>query len=271
MDNDLLLTIKKFAIETEPVYSLKECLKLSKERQELIVENNEIKEELGDINISDALYGMVAENFIFNYIFFNNDQNEAFLNLIENRKLELDHVIYGGYYFLYCLGIAYYFYSDEKLYCIIPDEIIEIYNNRDIEKVKEQRDFCLEFYKYTVALCNLYGVFEAEQFVEVYNTYHRVKTTVEEYLDYVKVMGNRQMYFSIELNDEGDSCLIYTGEKEDSDELVESLFTHMEIGFFMPTRSLINHYFENAFEDTYEFIKFKNYILDNKLIPKERH
>lgn len=243
--------LSKLAIKSEVKTSLEECLKLL-----TLAELKETAEQYGLYGLIKAkkpalislLHNVIIERIPENYIYFTDFQEAGFNEIIENGVLEDANIVYGKFRLLYELSIAFYFYCEDKLYLSIPDEIVEAYKNLNMDELKVRKNKNQEYYKYIIALCNLYGIYEAKQFVEVYNAHHEDKVTLSEFEDFVEIMEPRQLFFSV-YYDNDKNCLICSGEDED-DEFFDIYTENKDRPYYMPSKEEIEFLEDGSYERT---------------------
>jgi hypothetical protein len=271
MDEIRLIELKKFAIKSDVKTSLIECLELFS-----LNKMRDIAEYYGITGISKAkkleliplLFETITKNFLDSYIYFTPYQEEGFNNIIEKNIVEDVEIFCSIYYLLYYSGIAYYFYNNDKLYITIPTEIIEIYNNANLNELNKIKEKNQGIFKYMMALCNIYGIYDSEQFIKIFNMYHKEKMTEKEFVRYAEIMNTKQSYFSIDSEDYN-NCLVFVGDDEDG-ELFEMLCGNIGRPYYNPTKDEIDFYANEAYQDTEQFKEFKKYLIDNKLVDENK-
>lgn len=271
MDKIRLIELKKFAIKSEVKTSLIECLELLPlEKLRNICVHYEIAgiSKIKKVDLIPLLFETITKNFLDSYIYFTPYQEEGFNIIIEKNIVEDVEIFYGFYYLLYYSGIAYYFYNNEKFYITIPTEIIDIYNNANLNELNKIKEKNQELHKYTMALCNLYGIYDSEQFIRIFNMYHKEKMTEKEFIRYAEIMNTKQSYFSIDTNGYN-NCLVFVGDDEDG-ELFEMLCDNIGRPYYNPSKEELDFFADEAYQDTEQFMKFEKYVIDNKLVEENK-
>ena len=77
---------------------------------------------------------------------------------------------YGTYRYLFDKGIIYSFYDEGKVFFVVPDEIRQVFSNMDIVLFEKELKQNQLIYKYIQSFINLYGIFNKEMLVAVYNS-----------------------------------------------------------------------------------------------------
>ena len=83
-----------------------------------------------------------------------------------------------GMYFLYDLG-------DGNIKSIMPDEINEVYIKIDKNKIALVQETYSKIFNYMRAFANLYGIFEVEFFLDIYNKQNEDKLILKELMYYL--------------------------------------------------------------------------------------
>ncbi|MCL1803687.1 MAG: hypothetical protein FWG30_08645 [Eubacteriaceae bacterium] len=238
--------IASVTIRTAPDYSLAGCL---------------IKYNLPNENISD-IYDETIERFKLMLAVLDDEGMLSALSEISalsanrqpySKRLNLDML-----YMLVRMFIFIYKFEEQQ-YLVMPDELRILYEKSDDTKmfIGEAQNL-IEMKKYATACLNLYGAFEAGRFAEVWNRYHKEKIDEEEAMDFF--LDYRLFISSYYIFD--DCYIVHTDLiDEDLDDLLERL-EEMDIGYYMPTKSVINTYGEAGmrYEKTEYLIKLKEFI-----------
>jgi hypothetical protein len=164
------------------------------------------------------------------------------------------------YTFYMLVRMFIFLYSfEEQMYLVMPDELRIIYEKSDdTETINGEAQHLIEMKKYATACLNLYGVFEAGQFAEVWNRYHKEKIDDEEALDFF--LDYRLFMSSYYIMD--DYFIVNSKlEDDDLDDLLERQ-EEIDIGYYMPTKRVINVFSEIGmkYEKTEYLLKLKEFI-----------
>ena len=244
----LMEEIRERAVSAKPVYSLSECIKIDKDFLE--TESAEA-EELSQED-TDELIEEIKESFSDCVRYGNDKKLNIIRKYVEERDAPIEKADSGGdddgevscFHEFYEDNIIYPFTWEDKLYLILPDELVQIY-----QEIVNAPDFAAvsaynaELLKYATALTNLYGVCEISQFINVWNTHHKEK--LSDYSKTAEILEKLGMqnysYFAI------DGYLLADGIWLDShrDQLLERV---EGLEYYMPLKSVIALY---AKEDYY--------------------
>ena len=141
-------------------------------------------------------------------------------------------------------GFVYLFSWEDSDYLVLPDELARVYEETFAEDdfvTRNQHNVKLGVY--AKALINLYGAYEIEWFVEVWNHHHRDKIEykeAEQFLsDQTYFQSDYYFYDGFVVHD----CLF----DDDFEELLEEAG---DLDYYMPTKSVIAFY--TASDDYYE-------------------
>ena len=244
-------SIEERAIKSAPVYKLSECLALGGWEYSEIT-----SEEIEEIT-----------DYFKRYIcFFKDEQLKLIDDLIEAQKNNNAFVIEGDefdFQHLYHEDFVFVFSSENKLYLIIPDELKNIYE----ETIKEENfhaelAYNREMAKYAIALVNLYGICEIEQFVAVWNQHHKEKTDrkeTERFLDEsCEFIEDYYLDDGLLISD----CFI-------NDDDIDDLFDEVKnLPYYMPTKRVISLYGdEDCLENLPEAKKMSEFL--NEYVPND--
>ena len=67
---------------------------------------------------------------------------------------------------LKCLGILYLINDNNSVYLIIPNEILEIVKELDLDKIKNQVSKNTRLHDLALSMINLYGIVRVEEYIE---------------------------------------------------------------------------------------------------------
>ena len=244
--------IESIAVEYVPAYKLAECLSLkyknTEEKETAPERADEVTEEF-----KQHIYFFDEEQIKFMSDFIEKTQTGGLI--VENDKIDLAGLFPYDYFFAYL--------HDDKLYLVLPDELRDIY----IETIAEDnfesiRKLNREMLKYAVALTNLYGAYEIEQFVTVWNQHHKDK------IDYyaAEKFLNKSSDYTLEYLQEDDYVF---SDSLYSDEETDDLLDKVEyLKYYMPTKSVINLYSEDDYyEKIPEAITMAEFL--NRYVPND--
>ena len=224
-------------INAEPMYLLADCIAADEKRRAALDRDDEYKNPIEDI----------AERF-HTYIFLCNEAELSFLRyaaeLSEKKAAWGDNISYNPASWFISADLIYLFLWEDTYYLVLPDELAAIYRDAMLSSdFAAENAYKLELSDYAAALLNLYGAYEIEQFVLVWNHHHKNKITYEEAENFLsdRAYFHSDFYFA-----EGfvvHDCLFY----DDFDELWETTET-ME--YYMPTKSVIRQYKNKGYDDS---------------------
>lgn len=142
------------------------------------------------------------------------------------------------FYPFYRNEFVYLFSWEGSEYLVLPDELAEVYNKTFSEpdfsvKSKRNQEICV----YANALLNLYGAYETEWLVKVWNHHHREKITYCETESVLSDLAYFHSDFYFSDNYVVHDCLF----DDDFDELFEEV---CEMDYYMPTKNVIAVYSE---------------------------
>jgi len=98
------------------------------------------------------------------------DEFDLFIELLDVDFKDIDEMPYESYAYLMEYGMVFSFYYRERRYLLISEEIKSIYRKINTPLFNAHLEKYLLIYKYIKALCNFYGAFDQEQFIDIYNS-----------------------------------------------------------------------------------------------------
>lgn len=166
-------------IEKEPNKDLKEILNLySKDCLSDFYSSmtNDIAKGTKSVLIEklcDYLLDEKLINRIFNSL--STKEYNFLINIVDNNGvIQNDYIDYHDYIFVNYFGIVYNFNYNNKLYTVIPNEILDIIKNIDTSKYSNtalENDKIIDLAN---AMCNLYGAAPINLFIEACKKYYNI-------------------------------------------------------------------------------------------------
>ena len=145
----------------------------------------------------------------------------------------LEAINYYPFWLFHNWAFIYLFENDGSFYLVLPEELAAIYH-----EVIADEDFApanarnLELISYATALAELYGIFEIDQFIAVWNHHHKEKITPMDAVDFLIFYQEFGADFFL---DKG--FAIHDSLNDDEfDDLWEKTY-YMK--YYMPTKSVI--------------------------------
>jgi len=194
------------------------------------------------------------------------DEFDLFVELLDVDFKDIDEMPYERYAYLMERGIVFSFYYKERRYLLISEEIKSIYRKIDKPVFNTHLEKNLLIYKYIKALCNFYGAFNPEQFINIYNSINqdhlniagfkaisdRIVSRPQSFFDYGQYILGK--YFSNVSYDEVDSFIEKIEDKP----------------YYIPNREeLLNKADDFYFEMTPQLKVLKDYIIGNMCWDEE--
>lgn len=245
----------KHSIKKKPSYKLRECLSFYTKRQ-LVDIAYEHGKHIGMSKVKGAIIDIVEDLLISRIesdsLYFTISERDMLAKFIEDGGVadnNLEKTIR-----LNSIGYIFWFYHNKHFFAVCPDEIasgfMKSYEaNDELTVIRNNKIF-----NYIKALQNIYGVFEVEQLVIVWNEYNEDKLDLLEAYEFLNVVGGRQYYFW------WDPPYIISGYFMDDGEYEEFLKHRSKVDYYIPTEEELNYYMTNEFnrENIYhkKMIKF---------------
>ncbi|MCL1803688.1 MAG: hypothetical protein FWG30_08650 [Eubacteriaceae bacterium] len=242
---DLEKTVDLLAKNTTPVYSLKDCLKKAGVPDEMLV----------DV-YTDTITRFRSMVYVLNNVAARIELDE--LSLLTEGKLaypkDASPILLSLLLHMYVFAFKY----KEALYIVMPDELRSIYEESyTFEIISDEERHLKDMSKYAIACLNLYGVFDAGLFVEIWNKHHIEKINIEEAVNFFidNLIFLDDYYIQ-------DGYIISTMLDENGfNDLLDSI-DDLDIGYYMPTKSVINTFGEKGMEyrKTKYFLELEEFI-----------
>jgi len=263
------------AIKGKPIKKLKEILNkydaewlsdyyyvITKKRIDENKKNliNKIYNELTDKNVIQNFLSLIKEN-----------EYQELVKIIENDGEYLnDYIETNDYCYLKCFGIVYTFNYEDKLHIIIPNEIVEVIKNIDINTYHEKSIENSKLVDLAYSMLNLYGVVPLEEYLTSCYKYYNYKNDTEINLDPLFIP---ERFISIKaIQNENNIYIVKDDCLDDCDEYIDyKVITRMEDDLFefdfkeITLEELLNNKELHYYKETDEVIEFKEYLRDNNL------
>lgn len=186
------------------------------------------------------------------------DELQLLESLNNNPWIQNNAIPYGDYAFLLDHGLVYTFFSEQKLYVVMPDEIkksfTQIYNRPQFKKASQRR---LEVLDYLRATTQLYGAIKLDKLVEIFNAQHDEPLSEGELWEYYAEYQYRGQRFEW---DQG--YFVSDALLDDEDELNELLAHVQGKPYYVPKKSELLKYADQLyFEMTPQLKALRDYIL----------
>jgi hypothetical protein len=194
-------TWESFAIQGEIISSLPDILKrLIQVDLHSLARDHDIgqPDKKSDKEIIARLLKLMADSKKIEEILMiaRPDEFDLFIELLDVDFKDIDEMPYESYAYLMEYGIVFSFYYKERRYLLISEEIKSIYRKIDKPVFNAHREKYLLVHKYIKALCNFYGVFEPEQFVDIYNSLNQGRLNIAGFKNiYDRLVSRPQSFF----------------------------------------------------------------------------
>ena len=271
MNEQLKKTWESFAIQGEIVTGLSDMLKkLIQIDLHSIAENYGIKQpsKISDMEIIARLLKLMTDRKKIEEILMvaSPDEFDLFLKILDMDSLDIDEMPYESYAYPMDYGIIFSFYHQERRCLVVPEEIKDIFRNIDKAVFTKHRERYQLFCKYIKALCNFYGAFEPEQFINIFNTFNRDSTDLAEFNKiYQKLTLKRQDFFNY-----GKYILEEYYDHVSHDEMDSFLEKIKDKPYYMPGKEeLLKKADDFYFEMTPKLTALKDYVLSNICMKEE--
>ena len=259
MANDIKDIFDFIWIEQAPAYSLGDCI-VAVKKQPRYLDDEDSEDYFGDTE------GLL-ERFR-TAVYLCNEVELAFLQfaveITESKLPWKDNVRFYPFRVFAFNHFMFVFHHENELHLVLPMELIVEYRKIiAAESFGQINTRNRDLYAYATALTNLYGAYEIEQFVEVWNRHHKDKITLKEAETF---LSDRAVFNSDYYLEDGyvvHDCLF----ADDFDELFVATYN---MDYYMPTKSIIKTYAAKGYDgpNLTEFIELKDFL--SKFIKDEQ-
>lgn len=138
------------------------------------------KEDIDDSkqNLINKIYDELTDETIINR-FLNSlieDEYKELIRIVENNGcIQDDYIENTRYTYLISFGIVYTFNYQNKLYVVVPDEIMDTIKNLDTNKYHKKAIENSKLVKLAYSMLNLYGVVPLNVFLDNCYKYYDIK------------------------------------------------------------------------------------------------
>ncbi|MDR0271245.1 SEC-C domain-containing protein [Paenibacillus sp.] len=164
-------------------------------------------------------------------------------------------------------GLVFSFFSEGKLYVLMPEEIKAAASQIGLSELKQEHGSKQVAYEYIAAAAHLYGVIKLDKLVHIFNSQHNEAVTKEELAKYAGEMIERGQ--NILLHDD----VLYNGfmaNGADESKLVELAEGLDSKSFYVPDKEELLRYADMGyFEMTPQLDELQAFVLNNMCSDKE--
>jgi len=252
------------AYETAPSSGLREILS-SLQTKELMLIATELSfnyEKVDkDFLINEFLKIMQDKDRIENAMMLvEHNELEIFNELLQKDNIQNNFLAFRDTGYLQEKYIIFSFYSDGKIYFLIPDEIKEIYSKIDNLVFNKKYERYKTIHQYLTICLNLYGVLKKKKFVEIFNHYNEEKLNQKEFKELLDDIMSRQQPFFME--EDFIASDYYGGDN--FEELDFLLGDSNGISYYLPPKDKFLKYEDYGYyEITPQLQRLKDYIIKN--------
>jgi len=191
---------------------------------------------------------------------------DLFSSLLDKEYIQDNELAFGDYGHLWNNGIIFSFYNKGKIYFNVPDEIKEVFASRDKEIFEMIFEGNQLIYKYIMAFVNLYGVFDKDMLVEVFNSQNDEELTLDDFEAVLALYLTRQQTFY----EDDDFIVNHYFDEENLFEMNHILENADDMDHYIPGREDILKYSDDTYiEMTPQLEKLKAFMINNMNVSEE--
>lgn len=194
---------------------------------------------------------------------------DLFGTLLNKPFIQDNSITPGTYSYLMDKGLIFSFFSGDKLYFVMPDEVKHTYSKVDISSFMKTRDRYQSVAQYVMALTSLYGAFKSDTLIDIFNSQNSRKLNLNEFTKIFYCFTNRIQLFSMYKGYIISDYFAFgsTDELEELEELIENTKSKP---YYIPDKSQLLKYSDDLyFEMTPQLVDLKAFILKNMCSDKE--
>lgn len=236
------------ALTKKPVHTLAECLAYytKKHLQELAEDHAvHIPSSTRKLQLIETLADHVVGHFP-HYLPYLPAVNLEFLTSFKGKtaiEVDADELQFRDISHVQNFGFLHLFKTGDSFTAIIPRELLP-----ELEVLTEQNfwmkvDLHQRLDAYAVALSNLYGVLDIDQFAVVWNQYEEENMTPAMVQDELVELGKVQYYWWF------DNELVISSYFKTEEEVSQFLDTVKEVSYYSPSREELIKYFQTPYDD----------------------
>ncbi|WP_160500838.1 YecA family protein [Paenibacillus dendrobii] len=238
---------------------------LTKSRLSSLASANQIsgRSKMKKEELADALSAYLTDPEQLKSIVLVTDADEWALleTLIKEPNIQDNALPFGHYSYYLERGLVFSFFSEGKLYVLMPEEVKSAASRIDLSELKQEHGSKQEAYEYIAAAAHLYGVIKLDKLVHIINSQNSIAVEEEEVAKYAAEMVERGqdiilhdgvLFNGLVANGADDSRLA---------ELTEGLDSKP---FFVPEKEELLRYADlGYFEMTPQLSELKAFVLNN--------
>ncbi|MGL4762123.1 MAG: YecA family protein [Sarcina sp.] len=184
---------------------LKACLNdLTRNKIDTYVKNYEIKglAKLKKGEVIDKIYDtFITEKVLVTTLrALNSKDFKLIKELTENKVVDITEYLIFDYVNLFITGLAFIYLEKESVKLVMPDEIIELIKNSNINSIQIDVKEAYELENYLNSFVELYGAFEVDFFVNTFNEYTGKSLSTSELIELFNENDNTIGYAFLEDN-----------------------------------------------------------------------
>ena len=245
LDRELLHSA---AIEGSPVSSLDACLSAyTKEHLRDLAQDHDITIPAAKrkAEVVHSLSSHLMKQFPRMLPYFPQMNLEFLARFIDSPEIEMAHdaLHFRDISHVHNFGFLYLFRTADTFTAVIPRELLPALKVLSDQGIWERVNFHQRLDAYAVALSNLYGVLDIDQYAIVWNRFEHERLTPAMAMDELIELGRIQYYWWFE--DE----LVISSYFQNEEEVEQFLENVREISYYAPTRDDIVTYFRAPYDD----------------------
>ncbi|WP_334075083.1 SEC-C metal-binding domain-containing protein [Paenibacillus sp. A14] len=192
---------------------------------------------------------------------------ELFASAVDHKSKQDNYVPYGYYAFLLDRGLLFTYFHEGELHLVIPEEVRAAYARLNTAEFRDARDRRARVYQYLLAMTHLYGAFQPEKLVEIFNDQNADELTLEEFQTHLEHILQREREFILQDGWLVDAGLAHSGEEGELESLLERI---QGKPYYVPDQAELLRYADDGyFEMTPQLKALKDFVVGNMGLDEE--
>ena len=196
------------------------------------------------------------------------NEMKLFRRVLGHGHIESNMIYLGEYGYFMKMGLMFSFWDGDRFHLVIPDEVRDLYKEIDMNELTEGYNRIQNVYKYILALANLYGVFDVELLIDIFNSQNRDALDKNEFLEIYFMLSSRDQIFWMSFEVIAIDYFLYF--EDGAEELSQLMMDQYYKPHYIPERDKLLKYADGSyFEWTPQLEALQNFILKEMCDDRE--
>ncbi|GGF93794.1 YecA family protein [Paenibacillus aceti] len=184
---------------------------------------------------------------------------KLFKSFVEEAVVQDNYVPYGYYAYWLDHGLVISYFSDSKLYLLVPDEVKSVYAELEASSFRSVLDRYQLVFRYISAAANFYGAIKPDKLVEIFNEQNEEEITVQELTSFYEQFSGRDQLFRMYRGYLIVEDLVYSDDAAEFKRLLKSMKGK---SYYVPEKDELLKYSNGLYyEMTPQLTALRSYII----------